>query len=82
MDRFAALLTFDTTNMALKTERLLKDAGITCAVIPTPLEITAECGISLLLKGELVEKAKDALDSAGWVDFVLVYPFGPERPEL
>lgn len=82
MDGFAGLLTFDTTNMALKTERLLKDAGITCAVIPTPLEITAECGISLLLKEEWVEKAKDALDSAGRVDFALVYPFGRARPEL
>ena len=70
------LLTFDSTNEALKIERVLKDAGVQCAVVPTPLEITTECGIALQLKARWVEKAKEALNaSSDSYCYVLTYPF-------
>ncbi len=70
------LLTFDSTNEALKIERVLKDAGVQCAVIPTPLEITAECGIALLLKERWLQKAKEALNACSNSQcYVLTYPF-------
>ena len=75
MDQAEGLLTFGSTNIALKVERLLKHAGVLCAVVPTPLEITAECGISLLLKEAWVEKAKEALAAAECDSFTLVFPF-------
>ena len=69
------LLAFQSTNVALKTERLLKDARISVAVIPTPVEITADCGIALLLKEELVAGAKELIEVAGFGGYTLVFPF-------
>ncbi len=69
------LIVFDSTNTALRVEKVLKDAGVQCAVIPTPLEITADCGISLLLKEPWVEKAKEALAAASCDGYKLVFPF-------
>jgi hypothetical protein len=81
LDKAVGLLVFDSTNVALKTERTLKEAGVPCAVIPTPVEITSDCGISLLLRGAWVEKAKEALASAGFEGHSLVHPFERRRPE-
>jgi Putative Se/S carrier protein-like len=75
LGRAYGLLTFDSTNTALKVERLLKDARVECSVIPTPLEITADCGISLLLKEAWVDKAKEALAAASCDGFTLAFPF-------
>jgi hypothetical protein len=81
MDGTKGLLTFDSTSVALKTERLLKDAQIPCAVIPTPLEISAECGLSLLLKEEWVHRAKEALEVSGCTGFTLIFPFAKRPPK-
>jgi hypothetical protein len=75
MNEEAGLIVFDSTNMALKAERALKDSGIPCAVIPTPREITTECGITLLIRREWVEKAARTLDAPNGVVYKLVYPY-------
>lgn len=75
MTEQAGLVVFDSTNVALKAERSLKDAGIPCSVIPTPSEITAECGIALLIRGELVEKAAATLDAPSGVGYRLIHPY-------
>ena len=69
------LLSFHSTNTALKTERVLKQARVRCAVIPTPLDITSECGISLLLGSRMIDRARAALDSAGCTDYELIFPY-------
>ena len=69
------LLVFDSTNVALKYERALRNAHVTLAVIPTPVEITAECGIALLLNDAQVARAKEAIEAAGLRGHTLVYPF-------
>lgn len=75
------LVTFDSTNLALKTERALKNAGIPCAVIPTPREITSECGISLLLSEEWVQKTEETLAAGGCEGYSLVFPFESVSPK-
>jgi len=79
MEREAGLIVFDSTNIALKAERALKDAGIPCAVIPTPREITAECGIALLVRHEWVEKASGALEATDGVAYKLIDRYGQGR---
>ncbi|MBK5092632.1 MAG: DUF3343 domain-containing protein [Actinobacteria bacterium] len=79
MVRKAGLIVFDSTNMALKAERALKGAGIHCSVIPTPPEITVECGIALLIRGEWVEKADAALDTSDGIAYKLIYPYEQNR---
>lgn len=76
------LLAFASTNLALKTERALKDAQIPCAVIPTPPEITSDCGISLLLREEWVPKTEEALAAGGCEGYLLVFPFESVTPGL
>ena len=79
MSEESGLIVFDSTNMALKAERSLKGAGIHCSVIPTPPEITAECGIALLIRGEWVEKADAALDASDGIVYRLIYPYEQNR---
>ncbi|MCJ7652765.1 MAG: DUF3343 domain-containing protein [Actinobacteria bacterium] len=70
-----ALLVFDTTNMAIKTESMLKAALVPCSVIPIPVEITAECGIALLFSGRWVERAGRLLAGEGGIIYRLLYPY-------
>jgi Putative Se/S carrier protein-like len=76
------LLSLASTNLALKNERALKDAQIPCAVIPTPPDITSECGISLLLREEWVPKTEETLAAGGCEGYSLVFPFESAAPEL
>lgn len=70
-----ALLVTDSTNEALKAERALKDAGIPVVVIPTPEEITAGCGIALLVRDRWLGEAKKAVGEAGCPGCRWSYPF-------
>jgi hypothetical protein len=67
------LVQFDSTSHALKLERALKAAGVTVAVIPTPVEFESGCGISLLVVEGEMEKARDVLE--GYEGYRLLYPY-------
>lgn len=75
MDGKPGLLTFETTNVALKIESVLKAARIPCTVIPTPVEITTECGLALLVQEKWLGATKEALAASRCTGFVLVHPF-------
>ncbi len=77
MERRECLLTFSSTSAAMKAERALKRAKVPCVVIPTPVEITADCGISLLLEECWSARAAAELDS---VPYRMVCPFNRSRP--
>lgn len=50
------LLVFDSTHHAMAAESRIKEAqleGVTFQTIPTPRQITASCGLSLLFQGEV-----------------------------
>ncbi len=70
------LIIFDSTNLALKTERALKEAGVILAVIPTPVEISTGCGIALLIKEAYVDAARAVLESC--TGYRLLYPYKRE----
>ena len=44
------LFTFFTTHQALSAEKKMKREKLSCRLIPTPMEIFAECGFSLELE--------------------------------
>ena len=46
------ILTFETTTMALKMEKICHAAGAPGRLIPVPREITAGCGLSWLASPE------------------------------
>jgi uncharacterized SAM-binding protein YcdF (DUF218 family) len=41
------VLTFDSTHHAIRAENLLKKAGLDIDMIPTPRDITSNCGLSI-----------------------------------
>lgn len=69
------LLVFDSTNIAMKTEKALKSVGVRCIVIPTPVEVSADCGISLLLEENCVPRAGQVLKGIKSRGTTLIYPF-------
>lgn len=53
------LITFDSTHLAIRTERVLK-VKFKVVMIPTPRDLSASCGLSLMLETEsIVEAASD-----------------------
>lgn len=41
------LISFESTHMAIKSEKLLKEVDLDIRIIPVPREITSSCGLSL-----------------------------------
>lgn len=59
------ILTFYSTHHALAAEKLLKTNGIEQTVIPTPRELSGNCGIALKVPGKYVDAATQLLEEAG-----------------
>ena len=53
------LFAFDSPHAAISAQRLLSGCG--AVVMPTLRSITASCGMSLRMRDETIEKAKDIL---------------------
>ncbi len=55
---------FHTTTSALRAEKILQKAGLTVKLIPTPRELSSDCGIALRLelsdRAEVEERLTDA----------------------
>ena len=59
------VLTFPSSHYALKAEKVCKDAGIRVVLIPLPREISADCGVALIVRPEARPNAEDLLGQAG-----------------
>ena len=68
------VVVFESTSRALKGEKEIRAAGVACSVIPTPVEFSAGCGISLLLAASDVETAGEALRDCEGHRLVFPYP--------
>ena len=56
------LIVFESVHQAIRTERLLQDAGIFIDMIPTPREISASCGQSLAFHADDLEAVRRILE--------------------
>lgn len=59
------VLTFPSSHYALKAEKLCKGAGIKVVLIPLPREISADCGVALIVSPETRQSAEDLLKREG-----------------
>jgi len=59
------ILTFYSTHQALAAERLLKSHGIAQTVVPTPRELSGNCGIALRIAAEDAEVVRALLAEEG-----------------
>lgn len=56
------LISFESTHMAIKSEKLLKEESLDIRIIPVPREITSSCGLSLRINPTDYEKSRVILD--------------------
>ncbi|MBS1197753.1 MAG: hypothetical protein H6R18_1538 [Proteobacteria bacterium] len=47
-----SVLIFHTSNHAFRAEKVLKQAGIACKLVPVPRHLSSECGVCLRLAPE------------------------------
>ncbi len=71
------LFTFVNTHKVIKDERILRGHGLEVEVIPTPKEISSECGMSLLVEEGKFQEAQQVLKNEG-VEVVGVYEWDRE----
>jgi hypothetical protein len=60
-NEFPYVITFDSTHAAMDAEKKLLKTGIKIHMIPTPRQITANCGLSLKITGITREDLEDLL---------------------
>jgi len=56
------LISFESTHMAIKSEKLLKEVDLDIRIIPVPREITSSCGLSLRINPKDYEESRAILD--------------------
>ena len=69
---------FDTTQAAIRAEKVLKQANILTKLIPVPRHISSNCGISLVFDVGLIPVVKSVLNK-GNVPFSSVRRLDKER---
>ena len=65
---------FYSTQGAIKAERVLLRRGFAVTLIPTPRQLSSDCGTALRCAWEDAEAAASALERAG-VEYESVHPF-------
>jgi len=63
MTRYGVIL-FHTSSSAIRAEKLLKKAGHSIKLIPTPREFSSDCGVALRFDWADYEQVKLILDTA------------------
>ena len=66
------VISFESTHMAIKSEKLLLDIGLNIRIIPVPREITASCGLALKINIDDFIEVKKLLEK-NKIDFLDVY---------
>ena len=56
---------FHTTTSALRSEKILRIAGLNVKLIPTPRELSSDCGIALRFELSDKDEVEKRLASAG-----------------
>ncbi len=55
---------FYATSSALRAEKTLAKAGLAAKLIPTPRELSSDCGVALRFDGNQAERVRGLLESA------------------
>ena len=56
------VISFESTHMAIKSEKLLLEKQMEIRIIPVPREITASCGLALRVDLDKFERVKKILE--------------------
>jgi hypothetical protein len=61
MNEYSVIL-FHTTSSVMQTEKVLKQEGIAVKLIPTPRELSSDCGISIRFNKSDREKVEKIIE--------------------
>lgn len=56
---------FNSTQDAVKSERICRGAGLAVTMVPMPREISSECGIAMESGAEVISTIREALNRNG-----------------
>ncbi|MEA4931281.1 MAG: DUF3343 domain-containing protein [Anaerolineaceae bacterium] len=59
------IVLFHTTTSAIRSEKILTQAGLSVKLVPTPRELSSDCGFSLRFLPEDEAEVRQNLDRAG-----------------
>lgn len=59
-----SVILLHATSHALRAEKLIRSAGISCRLIPVPRHLSSDCGVCVRIKQSNREKAIDILEEA------------------
>ncbi len=65
MDGSHVVILFVTIHDVMAAEQALKQAGLWCDLVPTPRELSSDCGMVLLAKPDELIAARKALEQSG-----------------
>ncbi len=60
-----AVILVHSTSHAIRAEKVLAGAGISCKMIPVPRRISSDCGVCVRVRRPDAEAARRALEAAG-----------------
>jgi len=60
--QYAAILV-PSTSHALKVEKILKEAAVTCKLIPVPRQLSSDCGVCVRINNSDAHAVKTIIDS-------------------
>ena len=63
-NRYAVILAHSTSH-AIRAEKVLYRAGISCKLIPVPRHLSSNCGVCVRIERGVQEAARQALEAAG-----------------
>ena len=78
------VISFESTHMAIKSEKLLLEYELDIRIIPVPLEITASCGLALRINPTNYREVKKILieNKIGFVGSYLIKKIGLKKEVL
>lgn len=59
-----AVILVPSTSHAMRLEKLLRDEGIACKMIPVPRHISSDCGVCVRILRQEVDAARRVMDGA------------------
>ncbi len=73
MENYGVIL-FYTASSAMRAEKMLKKNGLAIRLIPTPRELSSDCGVALRFNWDQAGLIRALLDSAN-VEIAGIHPF-------
>ena len=73
------VFTFASTYAVLRAEREMKQNGFEVTLVPTPREVSADCGTALEVRGEDFQAVQRLLAQQGGLDMVGAHELNRKR---